>query len=329
MRYLILLGWILTWIGCGGEAIPSELASSCSGTSLAPGLVCVGGFYQSMKPGMCNSASDCPPPYNTCNSTNTCAIQQAFPPTYYAFPSRLVWFATDSVRPGGHAPNTAEINNTDYVFNIMAKGYASLDDWCLSQAQQSTLASVRNIVSWTALIIAQPDGRSVAINDLSSRGIVRFYALLLLTGDSAISYNSPLGEAFSSAAMNMYDKNGSFVNFNAWSGINNKTCQSYARVVQSCTKDSTNQHLVIATQSNVQIGPVGALNNRNDVVANGNSWSSDQGGDQAASIVAGPGVCSVDIGQSPIAFVNDCDGRSDFHANCGNVKPILCLANQY
>lgn len=187
-RFIVSL-LLMIGLSCGDNAPhPEELFTNAC--SKFQGLI--GSSATNCQPllaGMCDSSStanintQCPPPYNhccsqtdqgkgSCKTVNTCVVQDA------SDPSQRTWFATDSIRPGITSNNS---DPKDYIYNIMAKGYESLDDWCMSQAQQSTHPSMRNIHSWTALIIAQPDAYQwtsgnillPAANSLSTAGQTR------------------------------------------------------------------------------------------------------------------------------------------------------------
>jgi len=181
-------------------------------------------------------SSDCPPQFNNCignrciaqKVTGSCAdalngedcVSGACTNGYCAQPASnppaQIWFATDAIRPGVTSQST-QTNNQDYIYNIMAKGYASLDDWCMSQAQQSTIPAMRNIGSWTALIIAQPDNNS----NLGATGQNRLQYLtpsINSSNESILPYVNPNSLGFSSN-YNVYDKNGQSTLTQFWTAM--------------------------------------------------------------------------------------------------------------
>ncbi len=383
MKQILLFGWFLLGVSCGGG---SETQSD-AGTenpcikclSVSEGLFCnKNGCLHALTAGTCFSPStsnptDCPPPYNYCDSNNHCAIQKVAGScisdadcltgslTYKctkgfctlapgSTPVSQIWFATDPIRPGVVADcNDSNCSNSNgYIYNIMAKGYASLDDWCMSQAQQSTLPSMRKIGSWTALIIAQPDNGVGGYSGLSLSGTYRFNALLGLTLPAPPSYVFPGGNSPFSASNNVIDdknKQPSSAAGNSWSGINRTfcqalvdpscggfsvalTCQDYGASFNYSCGGLNSYTLGVGT---VEIGPLCSINDGNTVVS-GNSWNSYQGSDQGAVFILNPSGC-----QYGFDFADDCNQVNNqynggigtlYNANGGQQKPILCLANQ-
>ncbi|MES2503536.1 MAG: hypothetical protein V4534_01530 [Myxococcota bacterium] len=180
MKTWQLASFTMFLISCSGNEDRETLAVKCVGDAAH---VCIGENLQIKLDGFCNAAADCPAPYNSCQNS-LCAKQPSSIKQYY-------WFATDPIRPGVSALCSAGVctDTQDYIYNIMAKGYASLDDWCMSQAQQSQIPSMRNVAAWTALILAMPDNTAT----LSSSGQNR---LSLFTDTGSKNYIAPNGIGF-------------------------------------------------------------------------------------------------------------------------------------
>ncbi|MBH2006754.1 MAG: hypothetical protein I8H75_05395 [Myxococcaceae bacterium] len=214
-----LLGLILIAIAsCSVEKSKLEDASlSCAESS--QGYLCVNGSLTPQLDGMCQTSNDCPPPYNQCDESNRCQIQAA------QAGSNQIWFATDPIRPGIHSGDAPGPSGTGYIYNIMAKGYESLDDWCMSQAQLSSIGSMRKVASWTAMVLAQPDRLGATTGNSPSEGLNRFNAYGLIAwqgGGNFFGPDSTSGQ-FSSVNNTLQDRNGipaSNANqFAAWSGL--------------------------------------------------------------------------------------------------------------
>jgi hypothetical protein len=278
---------------------------------------------------------------------NLCVVQPA------QSGSSQIWFATDVIRPGVTVLNTGN----DYIYNIMAKGYDSLDDWCMSQAQQSTLPAMRNIASWTALIIAQPDWDSTPMSSLSTTGTYRATQYFSL-GTLALFDPRQLN-TFRNTANNIYDKNGILVGsgggyYSTWSGLNYNGywlpyggsclavvdadsclglnanyCCSYLTSDQHCSpcggdlnQYSLNEMIPSLSNTQVSTGP-----------GSNNAWGSN-------SAVSGVAIfpvtnCNnepnsntyVTFGGVGLEFATDCGGGSFYNANGSQQKSILCLGS--
>jgi hypothetical protein len=277
---LILVGHF----GCGSGSSSSELldaTSSCITNN--PGYYCnsSGAPVTFLAAGKCNLASDCPPPYNQCNSSNQCVINPA------SSASAQIWFATDPIRPGVTATcndkngdsSCPSGNTNDFVYNIMAKGYASLDDWCMSQAQQSTDPNVRNKSAWTALIVANgPETSSCGSPPVCPLIASRLAPAFLNRVDSRANFNgsvwqqSPNGYKNpdpGSCSDNICDKNGNaihatwfnknngFVNVSlAWFGYDRQCVQSQYHTELQPGYDSGGCSM---TEVNTVAAPTGCL----------------------------------------------------------------------
>ncbi|MEI6805807.1 MAG: hypothetical protein WCK49_04800 [Myxococcaceae bacterium] len=224
LRLIILMIFLVSCGESSKEPGVGDAAPCTASSTPVDSLICVNSQLQIKPAGYCSTASsanpdDCPPPYNFCDSNNNCAVQKISGSclssndcasgtctTGYCAqpqnPAQQTWFATDPIRPGITVNSS---NPKDYIYNIMAKGYESIDDWCLSQAQQSTLPAMRKIASWTGLIIAQPDNSAT----LSASGLAREQVYLTANANPGTTYfQSPAGTKFASNSYNITDKNG-------------------------------------------------------------------------------------------------------------------------
>lgn len=195
MRILLAILILVAHLGCSSSQIPRVvgLQDPCATSGVAfAGHYCLGRQSQPLLAGMCNSGdgSDCPKPYNACVN-NLCQIAPA------AVESDKILFATDPIQPGIALGGA-------YVYNIMAKGRASLNDWCMSQAQQSTSASMRLIGSWTAQIVSQGNRTFPA----SSTAVAVYNNLSNAILSQVVPYSSPSGGGGSYAPLSFLDKNG-------------------------------------------------------------------------------------------------------------------------
>ena len=264
MRLGCLLGVLLNLIACStGKVTSGSLAGTaitCTQGQALPGMVCLNTSltttpsynWAPLVAGECGSSTDCPAPYNHCCS-NTDTLPECFTtganPTltpnicvaHAAAPTDgAIWFATDSIQPGvTQNYSTATPSNNDYVYNIMAKGYQSLDDWCMSQAQLSTISAVRNVSSWTALIAAQPDTSSVTGTPAN-----RIKQIFLDIASGTRTVKGPNTGSFSSTLNTIYDKNGLNPNlgggtWSAWTGFTRDFCPATV-ATQACSEYTTN-----------------------------------------------------------------------------------------
>ena len=189
---------LLLSIGCGSDRkAPSEdVADSCTQGQTATGLMCNNGTWQVLSAGRCLSNADCAGEYR-CVST-WCAV-----PTWNDTKIQRTLFLTQAVRPGAVFSQGA----SDYAYNVMAKGYQSLDDLCLAEAQQSALPSMRNL-TWKAIVIAQPDNSYTGLSSLSLEGQKRLVAMNKIWATPAAQYSGPGNSVFSQQNNAIYDKNG-------------------------------------------------------------------------------------------------------------------------
>ncbi len=166
--HIIILICVVEITSCGnfkGLETGSLDVTSCSKVD---GYFCdTSGKLQALIPGVCAQDSDCPSPYSCNTVNNQCYLKAA------TNNQEKYWFATDPIRPGvtstcndsNGSTTCPTVNQNDYIYNIMAKGYASLDDWCMNQAQQSTDPNVRNIGKWKALILANGTAMGFSISN--------------------------------------------------------------------------------------------------------------------------------------------------------------------
>ncbi|MEI6791038.1 MAG: hypothetical protein WCK42_07650 [Myxococcaceae bacterium] len=221
-----------------------------------------------------------------------------------------------------------------YIYNIMAKGYASLDDWCMSQAQQSTIPAMRNIGSWTAMVYAQG-------SNSEETQVANSYPY---GGDS--NYFGPGQTAAFSAQNNfLYDRNGSVQNsFSAWAGLQRQFCVD---VVNSrcngfgdwgtCKYWSAKCYLG-SGEENGEVDDQVAITayNVNPLACNGsgNYWAnfSSGGGNTPMQYNPNGGVFALMPNNCLTAgfdFLVSCGYVGDTaHSACSNAHPIICLANQ-
>ena len=372
----IVISWILILcVSCGG----SEGRGSCrvgTDTTDGQGHICSkSGVWVAVSAGQCSLPSDCPPPYNNCAS-NLCVAQKvtgscqqnsdclsgSCRSNYCTAPDETnpqIWFATDPIRPGANSGDPFGYPGLGYVYNIMAKGYASLDDWCMSQAQQSTIPAMRNIGSWTALIIAQPDNGQSSLGD---NGKNRYNALMSLSTDTPPAYLSPGGTSqFNANNATLYDKNNSPIsNLVAWSGINRNFCQAivadYATYCvgqckcinvgecinklhyypypaeNSCGFQSAEfsrcYQQDLSSNCRLYVTTVSPLQDENIRLgpfcySNSNAWGSSKISDPGSVFILTTNGCL-----SGFDFASDCLGGSTYNANGSAQHSILCLANQ-
>lgn len=137
-------------------------------SSLPTGYFCDTNGLQAKTAGYCTPANsgsdktnDCALPFDACSSKHQCIVST----------SDKYWFATDFIRPAVTSDCNSATGCTNfqgYIYNIMAKGYDSLDDWCASQAHLSNDKNVHNRFKWRALIVANGDGNNGRPNTLNT-----------------------------------------------------------------------------------------------------------------------------------------------------------------
>ena len=342
---LILSICLLIGLSCGGSGgSGGGVAASCPVcTTCTPstGIFCDScNCPQALTAGRCDSsatttpiAQQCPPPYNYCclatdvgklsycASANICAVQPA------ASSDKRIWFATDPIRPGVNAgdPPSAP-SGSGYIYNIMAKGYASLDDWCMSQAQQSTLPSMRKKASWTALILAQPDNSGSFSAGLNRLNLMT--PTINSSGQSILPYTNPNTQAFSNS-YNIYDKNGSSTPTQFWTAMGGQP--GSPSVWTSPNGESAADNFQLPQPGPFCAGP------------NNNAWGTTSVGNCAAAYIpAGIGGLSTSnvIGffvnndsSSGYCVINNDQGQClktnyDYQIGLSSSNPIICLANQ-
>ncbi|MES2504373.1 MAG: hypothetical protein V4534_05785 [Myxococcota bacterium] len=235
------------------DAIPACTATIAGQTDGNGHLCTASGSWQAILDGQCGATtpsgnSDCPAGY-TCTDGNCVA----------SLGTSRIWFGTDPLQPGA----TLNCNGSgcnpayDYIYNIMAKGYKSLDEWCLYQAQQSLKPTVRGVAKWKALVVAQPDsgvnspsntGNPSTNTSLSPEGLTRVNAFMASAVANYLGPNQPF-----SATNTLEDRHG-YIRPNKnifWSGIGGSTeaascnsggcvCQDPYKLPSTCQSQSYN-----------------------------------------------------------------------------------------
>lgn len=237
LRILILA--LLHLIACSSASrISSSLdVTTCSAENSLHGMYCdaTKGTYQALTPGRCDDPTDCPAPYNYCckpgDTASECNNNANICVTLPAGNKSAIWFATDPIQPGVTLHSNDLNFPNDWAYNIMAKGKKSLNDWCLSQAQQSKYEKMRQVKSWKALVVSAPD---TDITDIFNN-YMNISALTKPVTDPSgtITYNSTHNA--------IMDKNGNpnptGGNWAAWSGFTRDYCMATVGL-HECLVDS-------------------------------------------------------------------------------------------
>lgn len=232
MNQILAVLIMVLYVSCGTTSEDSLVDSGGSGcvSSCPPsqeGYLCDNGCLKPLLAGACDSTilqnnPNCPTSSSHCcvtsdSNTNCNGQVNICVPEQATASSTRIWFVTDLIRSGVVSScNSGSVGcpsskAKDYIYNIMAKGYDSLDDWCMSQAQQSIHQKMRNVGSWTAMIIAQPDGDLMLNSDsFSSKGQnrINLYSALWLN-PGGVQYVPPNSTTVFSLQNNqMYNKHG-------------------------------------------------------------------------------------------------------------------------
>ncbi|MES2503404.1 MAG: hypothetical protein V4534_00845 [Myxococcota bacterium] len=186
MRLFAFVTIPILFIACAGNLADGIDVSVCTtqGQSDGQGHVCLGGTWKALLDGMCgtntNGNIDGCAKGKVCTN-NVCTFQPSASP---------VWFMTDGIESG--ATLNSSSNTQDYIYNILAKGYDSLDDFCATQAQQSIYPAMRMQRKWYALINAQGTAQN------SRMALLSTYPTFL----------APNGQSTAGVTPSVYDKNG-------------------------------------------------------------------------------------------------------------------------
>ncbi|MES2503361.1 MAG: hypothetical protein V4534_00610 [Myxococcota bacterium] len=236
----------------------------------------------------------------------------------------------------------------------------------MSQAQQSKLPTIRNITSWKALIIAQPDNNP---NQLGTDGAARFSLLnfSLVGGLPQIPYNMPDGtQSLSGNSLKMEDKHGDVYlnskstgfwtglgasggppsiwqcNTNPYVGFTKHTWilpKNFVVPVASSSTCGYNNNVWSNNQSNVG-GSMVIIPYPQDCVSSPNAIAFLETGDAGlngngvscqestwgCTVTACPYSYTVDTTPS-LGDIGSCSSDNPLSANCSGFKPIICLSN--
>lgn len=343
LTYLFL---VLFFIACSSTPKSAQslgVSETCTApaagayASTQPGLICApdpavsaNWVWQPLLPGQCGSTSDCPRPYNYCcayqDSTLECSKTITVPAsgttaattttTYFNnqcvthltpitdTTSQRIWFATDPIQPG--AANTTSA--TPYIYNIMGKGRASLNDWCMNQAQQSNIPRMRKVSAWTAMLPASGDSATTitAIQTLYSTKPPIF------TDPNKNNYVSTASAPGSGSVHSITDKNGVpnpvGAKWSAWSGFSEQYCS----------------RVVVPSLANPPSNPNGSACNADYIACNGICVTSCT---TAAGICAAAlaGACTATLFGYPVCLATGEATCAAAGAVCVATCPAGCL----